>query len=163
MQVRALGSPCDAYAEGFSTTHVSGAVIATATDAELEAIMTDIGIPAALRVQFRLIFAKWKREGGPFVFFSPDQVRLPVPEKKEKQPNGMKRKCGSCFGQGHVTCTGCGGAGRTSYRDAPYPGDTEREWKEWRKLKYRVCGTCQGKCRILCESCDATGFQGEGR
>ncbi len=48
MQVRALGAPCGAYASGFSTTHVSGAVIEAATDAEMEAIMTDIGIPRAV-------------------------------------------------------------------------------------------------------------------
>ena len=141
MQVRALGSPCDAHAEGFSTTHVSGAVIAAATDAELEAIMTDIGIPAALRVQFRLIFAKWKWEEYPFVFSSPDfpdQVRLPYPEVAVPVRKGSKSKCDNCFGKCFVTCYLCNGTGQKERKD---------------------CQKCKGQKKTACPLCDATGFK----
>ncbi len=159
MQVHALGAPCDAYARGFETTHVSGAVIEAATDAEMEAIMTDIGIPAALRVQFRLVFAKWKGDGGEggekvdevrgwgrekeerggvergclggFGSPRPYQVRPPVPAKKKELP---KSKCGSCFGKGHVVCSSCHGS---------------------QKL---YCHKCARKGRQLCVACRATGF-----
>jgi hypothetical protein len=203
MQVRALGAPCDAYASGFSTTHVSGAVIEAATDAEMEAIMTDIGIPAALRVQFRLIFAEWKgaqkqhqqhTQAQPYQFLapfpapdfsswgaeasayatqpapygmygqsyqgllgfglpSPDQLsqphqaQPPVPAKKEKNP--MKRKCGECFGQGHVVCFVCEGKGFTitSTNQCFTVPPTKQ------------CYHCHNKRRLLCNACDATGFQ----
>ena len=205
MQVRALGAPCGAYASGFSTTHVSGAVIEAATDAEMEAIMTDIGIPAALRVQFRLIFAKWKEEGGKgvdevgggrgarggrgrflgsggfgsasdpallsIVSTSPDlrEVRVTrphVPAKTEIPP--MKRKCGECFGQGHVGCPKCRGEGVVVALCHKFNEGYLCEYKQSSQSPNcqhcdspvkTSCRKCQGKGRILCEACDATGFQ----